>query len=85
MRYPDFTIVDDDTGERYYWEHLGLLHNPEYEARWNRKLEVYRDACILPYEEGRGKAGTLIVSRDDERGGIDATVIAELIGKVLNA
>ena len=85
MRYPDFTILDDDTGERYYWEHLGLLHNPEYEARWNRKLEVYRDACILPYEEGGGEAGTLIVSRDDDRGGIDAKAIANLIGKVLNA
>ena len=82
-RYPDFTIVDDDTGERYYWEHLGLLHNPDYETRWNRKLEAYRDACILPHDEGGGKAGTLIVTRDDERGGIDAKAIAELIHEVL--
>jgi len=84
IRYPDFTIVDDDTGERYYWEHLGLLHNPEYKARWNQKLEVYRDACILPYEEGGGKAGTLIVSYDDDRGGIDAKGIAALVGAVFS-
>ena len=32
-RYPDFTIVDDDTGETFYWEHLGLLHNPDYAVR----------------------------------------------------
>ncbi|MYA68433.1 MAG: AAA family ATPase [Gammaproteobacteria bacterium] len=82
-RYPDFTVVDDDTGERFYWEHLGLLHNPEYEARWNRKLEEYRAASILPHQEGGGKAGTLIVTRDDERGGIDTQAIADLIRDVL--
>ena len=84
-RYPDFTIVDDDTGERYYWEHLGLLHNPEYEARWTRKLNDYREAGILPHDEGRGEAGTLIVTRDDEHGGIDTRAIAELIRDVLTA
>jgi len=80
---PDFTIVDDDTGERYYWEHLGLLHNPEYAARWEQKLAAYRAADILPHEEGGGAAGTLIATRDDEAGGIDAKAIAELIAEVL--
>ena len=81
-RYPDFTVVDDDTGKRYYWEHLGLLHNPDYQARWNRKLDAYRKACILPHEEGGGEAGTLIITRDDERGGIDTKFIADLISGV---
>ncbi len=84
-RYPDFTIMDDDTGARYYWEHLGLLHNPDYETRWKRKLQEYRDASIIPHDEGGGVAGTLIVTRDDERGGIDAKAIAELIREVLTA
>ena len=84
-RYPDFTIVDDDTGERYYWEHLGLLHNPDYAARWKRKLDAYREAGIHPHEEGGGSVGTLIITRDDERGGIDTKSIAELIGDVLTA
>ncbi|MCA9630730.1 MAG: AAA family ATPase, partial [Myxococcales bacterium] len=82
-RYPDFTIIDDDTGARYYWEHLGLLHNPDYAARWKRKLAAYRAADILPHEDGGGAAGTLIVTRDDEVGGIDAKAIAELITEVL--
>ncbi len=81
-RYPDFTIVDDDTGTRYYWEHLGLLHNPDYQARWNRKLDAYRKARILPHEEGGGEAGTLIITRDDERGGIDTKFIADLVSDV---
>lgn len=83
VRYPDFTIVDDNTGETFYWEHLGLLHNPEYRARWERKLAAYREAGILPHEEGGGANGSLIVTRDDEAGGIDAQAIAVLIATVL--
>lgn len=82
-RYPDFTIVDDDTGARYYWEHLGLLHNPDYAARWEKKRTAYRAAGIVPHEEGGGTAGTLIVTRDDEVGGIDAKAIADLISEVI--
>ena len=82
-RYPDFTIVDDDSGERYYWEHLGLLHSPDYAARWERKLRAYRASDILPHSEGGGSAGTLIITRDDAAGGIDAKALAELIAELL--
>ena len=82
-RYPDFTIIDDDTGESYYWEHLGMLNHPDYARRWKRKLKTYRGAEILPAEEGGGKAGTLIITRDDERGGIDAEAIARVIREEL--
>lgn len=81
--YPDFTIMDDDTGTCYYWEHLGLLNNPDYKTRWERKLSVYRNANILPYDEGGGDVGTLIVTRDDESGGIDSKSIANLIRNIL--
>ena len=82
-RYPDFTIEDDDTGECYYWEHLGLLHNPDYAERWKRKLALYRDANILPHEEGGGDAGTLIVTRDKPNGAVDSQTIAKLITELL--
>ena len=82
-RYPDFTIVDDDTGECYYWEHLGLLHNPDYAKRWERKLALYRDAEILPHEEGGGRAGTLIVTKDEPNGSVDSSIIANLITELL--
>ena len=82
-RYPDFTIVDDDTGESYYWEHLGLLHRPDYKKRWERKLALYRDADILPHEEGGGEAGTLIETRDEPNGGVDSSKIAGLVTKLL--
>jgi len=82
-RYPDFTIVDDDTGETFYWEHLGLLHNPDYAARWERKRAAYRESGILTREEGEGESGTLIITRDDPAGGIDAQAIAALISDAL--
>jgi energy-coupling factor transporter ATP-binding protein EcfA2 len=87
-RYPDFTIVDDDTGETFYWEHLGLLHNPDYASRWRRKLAAYRAAGIIPHDEttdiGDGqRRGILICTRDDSQGGIDAQAIANVIKEVL--
>ncbi|MCB9920221.1 MAG: AAA family ATPase [Planctomycetes bacterium] len=83
IRYPDFTIIDHDTGETFYWEHLGMLHNPEYAARWERKLAAYRESGIALYEDGGGNVGTLVVTRDDAAGGIDARAIAQLIQDVM--
>ena len=51
-RYPDFTIEDDDSGLVYYWEHCGMLHDPEYRARWELKLGWYKKHGIVPHEEG---------------------------------
>ena len=81
-RYPDFTIVDDDTGETFYWEHLGLLHDPDYKARWERKRSAYRESGILTRDEGEGQNGTLIITRDDSVGGINSQSIADLISEV---
>lgn len=84
-RYPDFTIEDDDAGVTYYWEHLGMLYDPAYRKRWDAKLAWYRRAGILPHEEGGGPNGTLIVTRDDDRGGLDTAAVAALIDEVLRA
>ena len=53
-KYPDFTIEDDDAGETYYWEHLGMLGNPIYQKRWNEKLAWLESQGIIPKEEGGG-------------------------------
>jgi len=82
-RYPDFTIVDDNTGKTFYWEHLGMLEDPVYEERWRRKLELYKREGIIPYEEGEGGKGTLIVTRDLPGGGFDSADIARIIDSVI--
>ena len=83
VRYPDFTISDDLTGITYYWEHLGLLADSSYRARWERKKKEYHVAAILPYQDGGGSEGTLIETRDDPGGGLDASGIAQIIDTVL--
>ena len=78
-RLPDFTIVDDDSGRTYYWEHCGMLGDPGYAKKWAAKLEWYRAQEILPHEDGGGERGTLIVTEDDTKGGISSQAIKELI------
>ncbi len=82
VRYPDFTVDDTETGQKVYWEHLGMMHDPEYRARWNKKLAWYRDQDILPHEEGGGSGGTLVITRDDEQGGIDSGQLEQLVEEV---
>ncbi len=85
VRYPDFTIEDAATGTTVYWEHLGMMHDPEYRARWEKKLEWYREQDILPHEEGGGSQGTLVITRDDEQGGIDSERLKRLIGELFGS
>jgi hypothetical protein len=83
VRYPDFTIADPARGVTYYWEHLGMLADPGYRSRWERKRAEYLAAGIKPWQEGGGAEGTLIETRDDEDGGLDAAKIARLIEEVV--
>lgn len=85
IKYPDFTIEDDDAGVTYYWEHCGLLHDPAYRRRWEEKREWYRANGVLPLEEGGGPSGTLIVTRDQVDGGIDSESIGGMIKKTFGA
>ena len=38
---PDFTITW--RGEKWYWEHLGLMHNEEYRNHWETKKAWYEE------------------------------------------
>lgn len=81
-RLPDFTIMDDDTGETYYWEHCGMLANDVYKQRWERKKQWYYENGILPLEDGGGPNGTLIVTADSSDKGISIPEIEEIIKKM---
>lgn len=82
-RYPDFTIADHARGVTFYWEHLGMLGDPGYRRRWERKREEYRLAGIFRWEDGGGEMGTLIETRDDPGGGLDASRIAKIVDEVV--
>ena len=76
-RYPDFTIEDADTGIIWYWEHLGMLGNSEYDKKWKAKMQWYRKNGVVPHEDGGGETGTLLTSH--EMDGINHDQIARLI------
>ncbi|NRS50458.1 hypothetical protein [Brevibacillus sp. HB2.2] len=49
---PDFTITIN--GEEFYWEHLGLIGNMEYDSHWVKKQTVYEEyfpgQLVVSYE-----------------------------------
>ncbi|MBQ3123707.1 MAG: hypothetical protein IJC14_06065 [Firmicutes bacterium] len=72
---PDFVIMTKN-GKKYYWEHAGLINNPEYLRRHMQKLELYARAGITMWNN-------LIVTYDDAEGNLDATIIEGLIRTII--
>lgn len=46
--HPDFMVLNKRTRKEYFWEHFGLLDNPEYCAKALKKLEELAENGILP-------------------------------------
>lgn len=46
--YPDFTIRHPQTGETFYWEHFGLMDDPNYCKNACSKLQLYASNGIIP-------------------------------------
>lgn len=70
-KIPDFTIDDQESGEIKYWEHCGMMNNPEYRKRWEMKKSFYEKNGIIEGEN-------LIITYD-ENGSIDSQLIQKLI------
>ncbi len=68
MIRPDFTISHG--GRVFYWEHLGMLHKPQYRASWEWKMNWYHKCG---YE--------VITSRDGEDESIDSPTIEAIARK----
>jgi len=72
---PDFTILTKKGV--YYWEHAGKVNDPRYLSHHKWKMGMYERAGIVPWKN-------LIVTYDDENGGIDTRIIeAEIRNKLL--
>ena len=46
--YPDFTIMHPVTNKIYYWEHFGMMDNPQYAKNAFSKLQIYNSNNIIP-------------------------------------
>ena len=44
----DFVIINPNTGEKFYWEHLGMMDKPDYVAKNIKKLEFYASKDLYP-------------------------------------
>lgn len=46
--WPDFSLLHPFTTERYYWEHFGMMDNPEYANKACLKIKEYTSNGIIP-------------------------------------
>lgn len=74
VKRPDFKVVDDDTGEEWYWEHCGMMEDTKYKKRWEDKKAFYKKNGI---EEGKN----LIVTYD-ENGSLDSQIVEKIIDDI---
>lgn len=72
VKYPDFKVIDYDTDDVWYWEHCGMMTDKQYKKRWEDKKQFYAKNGIV---EGKN----LIVTYDDENGGIDSSEVDRII------
>lgn len=69
QRWPDFTI--EHGKDIWYWEHCGMLRNPKYAERWERKKQGYLAEGITIWSE-QNPRGRLIITEDDDISGLDS-------------
>lgn len=46
--FPDFTILHPHTKKTYYWEHFGMMDNPNHSKNVYTKLQLYNSYNIFP-------------------------------------
>ena len=74
---PDFKVIDGDTGNIWYWEHCGMMTDPKYVKRWEDKKKFYEKHGIVEEKN-------LIVTYDEENGGLDSEYIDRLIKDIFD-
>ncbi len=72
--HPDFTVYDKRKNQTIYWEHLGMINDDHYMDQWEKKRRLYRNNGI---KEGKN----LIITYDDEAGGLDTHLINNIISR----
>lgn len=74
--YPDFTFLNQHTGEEIYWEHDGKMGDMEYAEKAVRKINTYIQNGILPGKQ-------LILTFETTRNVLNDTVVKNLIKEYL--
>lgn len=74
--HPDFRVQNVRTGKQYYWEHFGMLDNPEYCDSCQNKLEIYAKYGYFPGEN-------LIITTESSEHGLNLEHVDCLIERYL--
>ncbi|MEE7506813.1 hypothetical protein MMR14E_28415 [Methylobacterium mesophilicum] len=71
---PDFSFVSAD-GDLVLWEHLGMMQREDYRKGWEWKQRWYE-------ANGFTLGQNLFTSEDDERGGLDSSILRTTIAQI---
>lgn len=74
--HPDFLCLNVRTRTEFYWEHFGIMDNPEYSNNAAGKLRLYTENGILP---GRN----LIITMETQKELLNIRVLEKLISEFL--
>ena len=74
--YPDFTFFSKKLGEEIYWEHEGMMDNPDYARTAVKKMNCYQMNGIFQGER-------LIVTYETEQDVLNSRIIGALVEKYL--
>ena len=74
--YPDFCCLNTRTHKEFYWEHFGLMDNPEYAKKTTSKLRLYAENNYFP---GRN----LIITMETQSEQLSTLQIEQLIKEFL--
>lgn len=70
--HPDFYCLNLRTRQEFYWEHFGLMDNPEYVENTVGKLQLFQSAGFFP-----GK--NLIISMEKQNRPLNSLMVEKLI------
>ena len=70
--YPDFTILRPRDKRIFYWEHFGMMDDEDYKQSANRKMAVYLENDIFPWDQ-------LITTYESDKCPIDVRNIQSII------
>ena len=74
--YPDFRVQNIRTGKEYYWEHFGMLDNPEYLNSCQGRLEIYAKNGYFPGDN-------LIITSESSHHGLNLEYVDCIITRFL--
>ena len=74
--HPDFTVLNVKERKIIFWEHLGMMDNPEYAENAVKKIEAYEKNHIFPGDN-------LILTYETMRHPVNSRILEAMIEKYL--